>query len=282
MKSLSFLLIFVVMGFGYVAEADAKRFGGGGFGKTYKTNPFKKQQAAPARQSNNSKTTSNRKGMMGGMLGGLLAGGLLASLIGGGAFENFQLMDALLIGGLIFLLFKIFKGSIRRQQFSTQPPLNVENPLSHDMGETRVTAAHAFQSQGDASTSNVPFVLPVGFNVDEFLQGALSHYRTVQQAWNEGDFDSLGEYLSENLVNELKAQHQTLDDAPQTDILYLDAQLVRANQMMGVSEISILFQGRCKDDTEKTEDPIYDIWHLEKDDNQGSGDWMIVGIEASE
>lgn len=274
--------MFAVLGFGYVAEADAKRFGGGGFGKSYKTNPFKKQQAAPTKQSSNNKASSNRKGMMGGMLGGLLAGGLLASLIGGGAFENIQMMDILLIGGLIFLLFKMFKGSGRRQQYATQPPLSVDKPLAHDMGETRITAAHAFQSNGDVSTSNVPFVLPQGFDVDGFLQGSLSHYRTVQQAWNEGDFNSLGEYLSKELVAELKSQRETLDEAPQTEILYLDAQLVRANQIEGISELSILFQGRCKDDTEQSEDPIYDIWHLEKNDSQGSGDWMIVGIEASE
>ena len=96
---------------GAVPEADAKRFGSGGFGKSY-SSPFKSSPAKqPAKASpEQGKAAPGRGGMMGGMMGGLLAGGLFAYLLGSGAFEGLQIMDMLLIGLAVFVIFRLLKG----------------------------------------------------------------------------------------------------------------------------------------------------------------------------
>ena len=67
---------------------------------------------------------------------------------------------------------------------------------------------------------------------------------------------------------------------PQTEILDLDADIVRADESASLREISILFRGRCKDDLEKSEDGIFDVWHLERDMTADNAPWIVVGIEA--
>jgi predicted lipid-binding transport protein (Tim44 family) len=36
----------------------------------------------------------------------------------------------------------------------------------------------------------------------------------------------------------------------------------------------------CKDELEKSEDGIFDVWHLERDLNNDDAPWIVVGIEA--
>ena len=45
-------------------------------------------------------------------------------------------------------------------------------------------------------------------------------------------------------------------------------------------DMLILFRGRVKDELEKSEDGIFDIWHLERDLSKEDAPWLIVGIEA--
>ena len=72
--------------------AEAKRFGGGkSFGKSFKTAPAPKQKQQNTNtigKQDTAKGASSKKGLMGGLLGGLLMGGLLASIFAGGGFEG--------------------------------------------------------------------------------------------------------------------------------------------------------------------------------------------------
>jgi predicted lipid-binding transport protein (Tim44 family) len=47
--------------------------------------------------------------MLGGLLGGMLMGGLIGSLLFGGGFHGPTLIDLLLIGGGLFLLFRFLR-----------------------------------------------------------------------------------------------------------------------------------------------------------------------------
>ncbi|MEK9766699.1 MAG: Tim44 domain-containing protein, partial [Thalassolituus sp.] len=124
MKTLITCLSAMILMLGVVNEAQAKRFGSGGFGKAFPT----KSAPAPQKQTPQKSTPDGAKqaaagkgGLMGGMLGGLLAGGLFAYLLGSGAFEGLQIMDMLLFAGIAFLLFKLLKGASRPQsQYQAQ------------------------------------------------------------------------------------------------------------------------------------------------------------------
>ncbi|MEK9713838.1 MAG: Tim44-like domain-containing protein, partial [Thalassolituus sp.] len=134
--------------------------------------------------------------------------------------------------------------------------------------------SNSFSEQGSV------IKLPEGFDADAFIQGSLDHYRLVQTAWNEGNLDLIREYVSPALYEALAAQRNRLMVPPQTEILDLDAEIVRADETATHREISLLFRGRCKDDLEKSEDGIFDVWHLERDMTTDNAPWVVVGIEA--
>lgn len=287
MKSIITVFTAFFLMFAMVSEADAKRFGGGGFGKSYKTSPFASKKAAPAKKDQQQNQAGQKKGgMMGGLMGGLLAGGLFAALLGSGAFENIQIMDMIILALILFVAIKLFKGFMGSKQ--TQPRMAASgNPQSHNFEMPRdaqteqspVQEVHPTQATG-FNQNEIPFNLPEGFDQQGFIDGALSHYRTVQESWNKGELSVIEEYVSPELFAALSEQRNKLMIPPQTEILDLSAEIVRADQAGDSAEISILFRGICKDELEKSQDGIFDIWHLQRDLSTENADWVIVGIEA--
>ncbi len=285
MKSIITLFTALFMMFAMVSEADAKRFGGGGFGKTFKTSPFASKKATPAKNAQQNQTGKKKSGMMGGLMGGLLAGGIFAALLGSGAFEDIQVMDMIIMALLAFAAFKLFKGFMSsRQQVQPRMAANGNNPQQQNFEVPHTADEVKNQIQATQATGfnhdDVPFNLPEGFDQQGFIDGALSHYRTVQDSWNKGEVETIEEYVSPELFTALSEQRAKLVDPPQTEIIELNAEIVRADQAGNSAEISILFRGTCKDELEKSQDGIFDIWHLQRDLSTENADWVIVGIEA--
>lgn len=284
-----------------VGEANAKRFGGGGFGKSFSSSPFKKsapkqapkqapQQSKPADSTgvapaagSTAAKSGMKGGMMGGMMGGLLAGGLFAYLLGSGAFEGIQFMDILLLAGLAFIAFKILGGLGAKQRPQAAYAGVDERPqMRTNMHPHAGTSAsqHAANIVDQIDDSTVPMNLPENFDVIGFIDGALDHYRLVQTAWNEGNMATIEEYVASDLFQALDQQRRQLAVAPHTEVLDLAADIVRADASGPIHQISILFRGRCADKVEKSEDGIFDTWHLERDTRTENAPWIIVGIEA--
>jgi predicted lipid-binding transport protein (Tim44 family) len=289
MKCIITLFTAFFLMFALVGQAEAKRFGGGGFGKTFKTSPFASKKTAPAKKDQQQQPAAQKKsGMMGGLMGGLLAGGIFAALLGSGAFEDIQVMDMIIIALLAFLAFKLFKGFMSSRQ-PAHPKLagdgnqrrhHFEMPRDTDAGQTS-TGEEETKIQSTAfNQDEVPFNLPEGFDQQGFIEGSLSHYRTVQESWNKGELDVIKEYVSPELFAALYQQRNKLALSPKTEVVDLNAEIVRADQAGDSAEISILFRGVCKDEQEKTQEGIFDIWHLQRDLNTENADWVIVGIEA--
>lgn len=286
MKSIITAFTAFFLMFAMVSEADAKRFGGGGFGKSYKTSPFASKKTAPAKKDQQ-QAGQKKGGMMGGLMGGLLAGGLFAALLGSGAFENIQIMDMIIMAALAFLAFKLFKGFMSGGARSRQQPSvaglggnQTHQRQSFEMPRDAGNETQTAPVSGSFDQNDVPFNLPEGFDQQGFIEGALSHYRTVQEAWNNGELETIKEYVSPELFAALSQQRNKLMVPPQTEIIDLNAEIVRADQAGDSAEISILFRGVCKDDLEKSQDGIFDVWHLQRDLNTENADWVIVGIEA--
>ncbi|MCW8328301.1 TIM44-like domain-containing protein [Photobacterium sp. SDRW27] len=271
-------------------HAEAKKFGGGkSFGKSFKTAPVKQQpkQTDTLKQQNptaNQAGKSSKKGLMGGLLGGLLAGGLLAAFFGG-AFEGIQFMDILIFGLIAFVIFKLFK-TMRgakgtpmghRDAYAGNSPHQSQQQYRQAAPEMNTASAQ----QGYASTdSDVPFNLPPGFNMNAFLNGARDHYRVIQGAWNHNELEKIREYVSPALMADLAAERAKLDGEQHTEVMYVDAELVRADYDASTAQLSIKFSGRYKDRNEGVEEDITDIWHLERDLRAPNAPWLIVGIQA--
>ena len=109
------------------------------------------------------------------------------------------------------------------------------------------------------------------------MQGARSHYHTLQTAWNNADYTTMAEYLSSELVAEFKAEREAIQSVD-TEVMFIDAELVRADTNAQSWQVSVRFKGKYRDLGDKKEQPILEIWHLERlisDD----APWLIVGVE---
>lgn len=278
--------------------AHAKRFGGGkSFGRTYQTTPHSAPSpAAPSRADNlpsrqpqpATAPASARKGMMGGLLGGLLAGGLLAALFAGGAFNGIQLMDVLLIAAAVFAVLFILRqlrgaGQPARPAYAGAGQRQTRESAfgtSAGPGESAPVFGQRSGVEAAASVMAVPMNLPQGFDSPAFIEGAKSHYRTLQDAWNRNDLVKIREYCTPELYDLLRVERAALSAEQHTEILSLDSQLVRADQAFGVADVSIRFSGRYRDGVEGVEEDFVDIWHLERDYSKDNSPWYITGVES--
>ncbi|WP_462174361.1 Tim44 domain-containing protein [Pseudoalteromonas xiamenensis] len=257
------------------------------FGSKKKSGKTQQTQTAQPKQQVDTKTLpaktapkSSKKGIMAGVLGGLLAGGLIAAMLGDD-FEGFQWLEMILFAVLAFVIFKVVKGMMARRQqpayagassspYSTAPQQPYQQP-------SQPQAFTPTSSGFGSSTSDVPFNLPRDFDLNGFLRGAENHYRTVQKAWNENDFATVSEYLSPELIEEFKAERAEQGQVS-NETLFLSAEAVRADVSPVVWEISVMFHGKYRVNIENVEEPIHEVWHLERK-TDANAPWLIVGVE---
>ncbi len=279
MKTLFSLCLAVFLTISFVDHAEAKRFGSGGFGKVFKTSPSKKsspffgQKQSGQKQGLNKSSAAQRprSGMMGGLMGGVLAGGALAYLMGSGAFEGLQMMDMIIFGVLAFVLFKLFVGSRKKQRPQLAGYGEPHNKMPHN--DQPMAGANEATNTADS----VPFDVPNGFDIKGFEDGALQHFRLVNDAWDSGDFSVIEEYLHPSLLEQLIQERKTEEGTLNHEIIDLESQLVRSQRLDNGHSVSVLFKGLIKDNKTHQESGIFDVWHLHQDEN---GTWLIVGIEA--
>lgn len=292
MKRLFSLVALLMVSVAITPVAEAKKFGGGkSFGKSFKTAPAPKQQ----KQNTNTigkeqaaKQSSSKKGLMGGILGGLLVGGLLGSLLGGGAFEGIQFMDILIIGLIAFVIFKLMRGMLGAKQGSMnqhrqQPAFGnsapkFEQPNVHNFEQPQNVNQGGFGGFG--AQSDVPHNFPPSFDQAAFVNGSREHYRIIQGAWNHNQLETIEEYVSPSLYQDLQEERAKLDGEQHTDVMYVDAEIVRADYDASKAQLSLQFSGRYRDSAEGIEEDIDDVWHLERDLTVDNAPWLIVGIQG--
>lgn len=278
-KRVTTLLVVMLAVLTLSLDASARKFGGSkSWGKSYKTAP---QQSLTTRQNSQpakgaATTTPRRPGMMGGLLGGLLAGGLFAWLLGSGAFQGIQFMDVLILAVIAFVLFRLARNLLQAKAATQQGDAHYRQQPSPASSEPRSSSSASAGSTNQAF-DDVPFDLPAGFDMVQFLEGARGHYNILQKAWNNNDLTTIKEYLVDELYQQLVAERasygqQILDN----EVLYVDASLVRAETTATRQQVSVHFTGKYRQEDGR-EAAIDEIWHLRRDLSQ-SDDWLIEGI----
>lgn len=312
------MLMTIMMAFSFmfsVSDAEARKFGGGkSAGQSFKTAPASKSQSSSQQnrtdqQAGNSTGKGIFGGMMGGMLGGLLAGGLIASLLGGGGFGGIQFMDILIFGLLAFVLFIVFRRMSRARalagnqsaghqhdptlaQDDTHPqdrlkdlfnnPSTTQAPqgMHRDVEFGEESSDSVAYQQSGTGDNDVPMNVPDDFNVSAFMNGARDHYRALQEAWNKSDFTTMQEYLSPELFEQMKQVREEIHGDQYTEVMFVDAEMVRGDHSGRVAQISIRFTGKYRETKEGEEENITDIWHLKRNLSQQDAPWLIIGIET--
>lgn len=269
--------------------AEAKRFGGGkSFGKSFKTAPAPKNNTTNTNTLKQNTTKSGKKGLAGGLLGGLLAGGLLAAFFGG-AFEGIQFMDILIMGLIAYFALKFLRGLTQAKAGAqAQGPTYAGESKGYYHQQPNAFRNHAADGSTGAATggfgadtqNDVPFNFPSQFDMQSFLSGAREHYRILQGAWNHNELEKIQEYVTPELYNDLAAERARLGTEQHTEVMYVDAEIVRADHDSRRAQLSLKFTGRYCDRVEGVEEDITDIWHLERDLSQANAPWLIVGIQS--
>lgn len=258
----------------------------------------------------------SRFGGVGGFLGGLLAGGLLGSLFfggshgtgmsagGGGGGGGFGfLFDLLLIGGLIWFLYRfVFRRKSQQEEPLTAPPMEQQASYTHPQGSpdpwdnlrtqpqaqqsTPPTAAdYGFGQAPQAAQAGqaAPAVdLPPGFNAEEFLKGAKAVYVRLQSSWDRRDLKDLESFCAPAMLKDIKDQAAADPKPGRTDILMLEATLAAVNREGDNTVASVVFDAQLREDAAEGLKDVRELWHFIRDETKPGSNWVLYGIEQAQ
>jgi predicted lipid-binding transport protein (Tim44 family) len=287
-KKISYLAI-LILGLGLIMLtmpdlADAKRMGGGkSFGsKPSNSQSYQKstpppssptQQAAPgAAGAAGAAGKGMFGGMFGGMLGGMLLGGLLGSLFFGGGFGP-GLMDIVLIGGGLYLLFRFLRSRKPAMQTPAGSPPVQDAPAG--------AWDHMRTTQAPTGSSQIP--MPAGFDADDFLAGAKAAYIHLQSAWDKRDLNALRQFTSDEVFAELETQAKDDPTPGKTDILMVETQLLEVKTEGNQTIATVLFDCMLREDSATAPaEQVREVWHFSRYDIGGKPNWVVEGIQQLE
>ncbi len=279
-----------------IPVAEAKRLGGGmNLGKQYSTPHTPSQQIKPLGPTatppagipnSNLPSPTRSAGRWFGPLAGLAAGGLLASLLLGDGFQGLRIMDILLIALFIlggFMLFRFMRRGVTSAPTGVRagsvggnyaragdiPPQSAKTPVrTSDFSST----AGEYEHQA-----------PTWFDPKTFAEGAKSHFRRLQDAWDRADFSEIKAYTTPKLYAELQRERMSLgQDSQITDVVVLNVQIVGTRRDGNQAFVSLEFYGMIREGTGEAPNPFREIWHIQHTWNTPEGDWFIAGIQQTE
>ncbi|MBA2711920.1 MAG: Tim44 domain-containing protein [Tatlockia sp.] len=258
----SFFLI-ALLTFGLIVnEASAKRFGGGrSFGVQRSKSSLFSSPAVNASKAWSPKTTKNRN--WGGIIGGLLVGGLLASLFMGHGFGA-GLLSWLVVGGLIFFVYNIYRRKMQPGFQSAQPNLFRQNSETSNMYGT---------SGGSGNYSSYP----PNFVPETFLRDAKVKFLRMQAAYDQKNLSDLQEFTAPEVFGEIKMQLDERGNEPnKTEVYDLEAELLDVSKQVDSTMASVRFTGRVKENDEPISN-LNEIWHFRQFYNDGP--WVVGGLQ---
>ncbi len=309
MKNLAIALLLVLAGLFASADADAARRLGGGKSVGMQRDAVKPavppaQSAAPAKPATPPVAAPVPAPAPSGMsrwlgpLAGFAAGGLLASLFMGGGFGGIKMFDIILLAGMAFAAFMLFRAFTRRPQPAEAtggaglatvpapaatgytapaftPPPATDRVIAPVIG-SRIASGEATPAELDSAAA-APRV-PPGFAVDPFLrQGRLAFLR-MQTANDRGDVKDIENFCTPEMAAELTLQIQERGGAAQhTEIVRLEVDLLEV-VAEGTRQIgSVRFRGEIREEVGAAAEPFDEVWHVVQD--QPDGAWLLAGIQ---
>jgi len=152
-------------------------------------NNYRQQQAQPGQRP-----SFFNSGMFRGLMGGMLLGGLLSMFMGHGfQFGSPGLIEILLIGGIIFFVYRRF----------VRPKQTLSYQYASNAGAT-VQEPERYQGGGggaQSTTINEQFVKDI----------AQSTYKTLQEAWSKGDLSPVKNLITPRMYDYLTRQLEDLN-----------------------------------------------------------------------
>nr|WP_130486493.1 TIM44-like domain-containing protein [Kerstersia gyiorum]MCO7635804.1 Tim44-like domain-containing protein [Pseudomonas sp. S 311-6]KAB0544947.1 Tim44 domain-containing protein [Kerstersia gyiorum]MCP1632202.1 putative lipid-binding transport protein (Tim44 family) [Kerstersia gyiorum]MCP1669782.1 putative lipid-binding transport protein (Tim44 family) [Kerstersia gyiorum]MCP1677919.1 putative lipid-binding transport protein (Tim44 family) [Kerstersia gyiorum] len=295
-------------------DADARRMGGGGSFGRQSSNVMKQRQAvtppaantgansarsaaAPAAAGAAAGAAATRSGMsrflgpIAGIAAGLGLAALLSSMGLSGALLEF-LSSALLIGLVVFAIMFIVR---RLRGAGARPAMQGASagagagtggrgaqpaaPMWRESAQPAAAPAAAPVAAAAPAAAAAPvdpsWFIPADFDTHAFLQNAKSQFVAIQKLWDSGDVESLREYLTDDLLAELRSQI-TANAGGETSVVLLNAELLGVEQVSGGHLASVRFSGMLREEAGAEAFRFEEVWNLFK---SADGGWMLAGIQ---
>ncbi|MFY3548064.1 Tim44 domain-containing protein [Achromobacter insolitus] len=232
-------------------------------------------------------------GPIAGIAAGLGIAALLSSMGLSGAFAEF-LSSALLIGLVVFAIMFIvrrlrgagprtatqgaFGGNNASGQQQQQQPMWRESlkPAPAAPAAAPVAAAAAPAALPKMGDDNNWFV-PGDFDTPNFLKQAKEQFVRIQAVWDSGSTEGLREFLTDDLITELKPQLAERGAAPnKTEVVLLNAEMLGIETVSDGHLASVRFSGMLREAPGTEAFRFEEVWNLFKPANGG---WLLAGIQ---
>lgn len=290
-------------------DAEARRAGGGkSFGTQSRNVTTQRAPATPPTAAPNATrnatapaagaaagtaAAAQRSGMsrflgpIAGIAAGLGIAALLSHLGLGGALLEF-LSSAILIGlvafAIIYLVRRLRGGS--RQPAMAQGGNNSFRSAGGAFERSQPSAAQApVAPAAPAAPAVAPvpaapvdesWFIPENFDTAAFLANAKQQFIKIQSLWDRGDLEELREYMTDDLIAEVKPELMGRGEDNYTEVVLLNAELLGIEKVSGGHLASVRYSGMLRESREGEAFRFEEVWNLYKGDNTG---WLLAGIQ---
>lgn len=235
-------------------------------------------------------------GPIAGIAAGLGIAALLSSMGLSGAFLEF-LSSALLIAAVVFaVMFIIRRLRGAGPRTATQGAFGGANnasgqqqqPMWRESLKPGTAAPAAAAAPVAAAPVEPPAVLPKAgddnnwfvpgdFDTPNFLKQAKEQFVRIQAVWDSGSTDGLREFLTDDLITELKPQLAERGAAPnKTEVVLLNAEMLGIETVSDGHLASVRFSGMLREAPGAEAFRFEEVWNLFKPANGG---WLLAGIQ---
>ncbi|MEK7772403.1 MAG: Tim44-like domain-containing protein [Pseudomonadota bacterium] len=284
MKKTLILLTLAIFSFGLIAfDADAKRMGGGK--NIGKQRPSVNQQAAPNPQQSPSAApapASAGGSKWAGPLAGLAAGGLLAALFMGGAFENINMMDIVILVLLMGAVFFVIRMLRKPRPGESMPSMQYSGANTGTQNRFNTPPFTNTASTDNSGTAYRQPNIPADFKVEPFIRNAKVSFIRLQAAHDAGDINDIREYTTPEMLAEISMQINERGNTQQkTEVMFIDANLLDIETTDEMAIASVRFTGQLRDAPDGAPEAFDEIWHVQKDLKDPDATWLLAGIQQT-
>ena len=244
-------------------------------------------------------------------IGGFLAGGLLGSMLFGHGFGGgmggggIGMLDIILIGLIIFFVVKLFRGRKQSgpqeasppEQF-TPPPADGRSQAQQSWDALRSTpsspppAAEQPGTGGFGDGSQTPGqpvaqaaepVVPEGFSIPDFLEGAKSVYSRLQTSWDRRDLKDIALFTTAEVLAEIERQAVADPNPSKTELLMVNARLLEFKEDSQLTVATVYFDVLLREDaSESHPKQVREVWHFMRETANPNSNWKLEGIQQME
>jgi len=312
-------LVAVVAATSVPTDAEAKRFGGGGFSGMQRNMPAKTapnapppKPATPAQQATPANTAAagaaapaaaaakrSWMGPIAGLAAGLGIAALMSHLGLSEAFGNF-LMIALLALAAVFLVRFVMRrmggapaarGPALAGAGAPAAAAPWNEPATLERRGIDTTPADAAPPQAEPApdvaapvsqpATVTPAFVPASFDSEGFARIAKMIFIRMQAANDSADLDDLRRFTTPEMFAAARLDLQERGPAEQkTDVVRVDADVLDVASEDGRQIVSVRFHGQMVETPGAAPADFDEVWHLVKPDDD-SRSWAIAGIEQS-